>query len=117
MALIPTSPKGALNEVVDRACDTLRAVLAIRWENIKNLHQSEGLNTKYLVLRMDARDAPGEKHYNDKCFVLDVTHDPHAIPALRAYADSCQADYPDLASDLRYLAHEAEVRPWKLGRG
>jgi hypothetical protein len=33
--------------------------------------------------------------------VLDVGCDQHAIPALIAYAESCKADYPLLASDVR----------------
>ena len=34
---------------------------------------------------------------------LDLEHDPHAIPALRAYADSCEAEFPELARSLRVL--------------
>lgn len=30
--------------------------------------------------------------------------DPHAKAAIAAYADSCEADYPQLASELRAVA-------------
>jgi hypothetical protein len=33
--------------------------------------------------------------------VLDLKHDRFAGPALRAYADACEAEYPLLARDLR----------------
>lgn len=59
-----------------------------------------GLYHKFNVERTDVKHLPGEKH--DRCayFVLDITHDPHAIPALSAYADSCKADFPLLARDI-----------------
>lgn len=63
-----------------------------------------GLYGKYTVRRNDGRDAPGEKHDGCTYFVLDASCDPHAIPALRAYANSCERDYPALARDLRNLA-------------
>lgn len=34
-------------------------------------------------------------------FVLAFTKDPHAAVALAAYAESCAAEYPKLAADLR----------------
>ena len=66
-----------------------------------------GLYGKFNVTRTDGSSAPGGKHAGCEYFVLDVTHDPHAIPALRAYADSCEADYPLLARDLRRLIGDA----------
>jgi hypothetical protein len=42
--------------------------------------------------------------------VLDVTHDPHAALALRAYAMSCLKDYPLLADDVAKLACDLEER-------
>lgn len=69
--------------------------------------KSKGLIDKFTVERNDGTSAPGQKH--DKCyyFVLDVTHDPHAVPALAAYAASCRAEYPVLAADLdRLVARE-----------
>jgi hypothetical protein len=63
--------------------------------------REQGLFEKFHVRRTDGRDAPGEKHHGAEYFVLDLTDDPHAIPALAAYADSCERDYPLLAADLR----------------
>jgi hypothetical protein len=60
-----------------------------------------GLFPKFNVSRVDGRDQPGEKHHGADYFVLDLTDDPHAIPALTAYAESCAADYPQLAADLQ----------------
>lgn len=65
--------------------------------------KTKGLFNKFHVMRMDGRDLPGEKHAWCKYFVLDLTHDPHAVPAIRAYAESCRADYPALAADLDRL--------------
>jgi len=61
---------------------------------------SRGLYRKFHVARTDGTDAPGAKHDGCVCFVLDVTHDPHALPALRAYAESCRLDHPVLAAEL-----------------
>lgn len=61
---------------------------------------SAGLYRKYNVTRTDGSDNPDGKHYQCNYFVLDMTHDPHAISALRAYAKSCRSSYPNLASDL-----------------
>ena len=60
-----------------------------------------GFYAKYNIERTDGKSQPGEKHHDCDLFVLDLTHDPHAVPALRAYANSCERDYPDLARDLR----------------
>jgi hypothetical protein len=67
-----------------------------------------GLYHKFEVTRIDGRDRPGEKH--DRCdyFVLDMNHDQHAIPALRAYARSCREDFPNLARDLRSWLRAAD---------
>lgn len=59
--------------------------------------KQRGLYGKYLVFR-----AGGDmKPVTDPCFVLRYTTDPHAAVALAAYAKSCEADYPQLAADLR----------------
>lgn len=60
----------------------------------------QGLFKKFNVSRTDGLDAPGEKHHGAEYFVLDVTDDPFAIPALAAYASACRNDYPLLAADL-----------------
>lgn len=56
-----------------------------------------GLYPKYRVERRDGN----EKHRGCACFVLDLDHDPHALPAIAAYATSCQTSRPALARDLR----------------
>jgi hypothetical protein len=61
---------------------------------------------KFVVVRRDGLSARGRKHDGCDYFVLDLTHDPHALPALRAYAESARADgYVLLADDL-----EAKLR-------
>ena len=61
---------------------------------------TRGLYGKFNVERVDGKSATGEKHDGCEYFVLDLTHDPHALPALRAYVESCRGDYPLLANDL-----------------
>jgi hypothetical protein len=64
-----------------------------------------GLFSKFIVHRTDRADWKGGKHEGCQYFVLDATHDPRALPALRAYAESCRKDgYDALASDLEGLA-------------
>lgn len=55
---------------------------------------------KYNVIRADGRDLPGEKHHGCKYFVLDVSHDKHALVAVRAYADSIAMGNPIFAAIL-----------------
>lgn len=73
----------------------------MRGENDKD----RGLYGKFSrIERADGQSAPGGKHHNCQYFVLDLTHDQHAIPAILAYADSCEADgFAALAADLRAL--------------
>ncbi len=70
--------------------------------------RSKGLFGKFIVARADGRDKPGEKHCGCQYFVLDCTHDPFAIPAIRAYAEACRNEYPVLSEDLRKLAAKAD---------
>lgn len=63
-----------------------------------------GLYGKFFIRRVDGTDAPGKKHDGCHYFVLDLDHDRHAIPALRAYAKSCAKEYPALAADLKKVA-------------
>lgn len=67
-------------------------------------NKTRGLYGKFFVDRTDGRSALGEKHYGCEYFVLDLTHDKHAMAALRAYADSCEDENPLLAADLRAKA-------------
>jgi hypothetical protein len=62
-----------------------------------------GLYNKFTVKRTDGTDEPGGKHEGDEYFVLNLTTDKNAIPALAAYADACNEGYPALAQDLRAL--------------
>lgn len=68
--------------------------------NAINQHEL-GLYNKFNVTRTDGTDAPGGKHHGDEYFVLNLTTDKNAISALATYADTCAADYPALAADLR----------------
>jgi hypothetical protein len=63
--------------------------------------QEQGLYHKFNISRTDGTDAPSGKHFGDEYFVLNLTTDKHTIPAIAAYAESCAAEYPLLASDLR----------------
>ncbi|MCR4341898.1 MAG: hypothetical protein NUW01_18635 [Gemmatimonadaceae bacterium] len=66
---------------------------------------TRGLYNKFKnIERTDGQSGPGGKHEHCDYFVLDVTHDKHAGPALLAYAESCKAEYPLLAQDLLKIA-------------
>ena len=68
-----------------------------------------GLYNKFKVERVDGKSAKGKKHDGCEYFVLDLTHDPHAIPALEAYKESCFDDgYVALAEDLEDTITRAE---------
>ena len=55
---------------------------------------------KYKVQRSDANDQPGCRHHGCEYFVLDITHDPFAVPALRAYAAACKESDPELSESI-----------------
>lgn len=59
-----------------------------------------GLYRKYDLFRVSG-DGERLSLVTDPFFVLRYTTDPHAAVALRAYADSCEAEYPVLAAELR----------------
>jgi len=61
---------------------------------------ARGIYDKFKVTRRDGKHRKGKKHSGCHYFVLDLTHDPHAIPALRAYARSCRKKLPRLAEDI-----------------
>jgi hypothetical protein len=71
--------------------------------------RTTGLYHKFNIERTDGKSKPGQKHDGCEYFVLDLTHDPHAVAAVRAYAEICKADYPLLADDLQKLA---STRSW-----
>lgn len=66
-----------------------------------------GFYDKFRVERLDGSSQAGGKHDGCPYFVLDLEHDPHAIPALRAYAESCREKYPMLARDLGVIIANA----------
>lgn len=65
--------------------------------------KAKGLYRKFEVRRTDGGSERGEKHEHCFHYVLDLAHDPHARPALVAYAESCRADYPLLAAGIDAL--------------
>lgn len=65
----------------------------------------KGLIDKYNVFRRDGRDRQGDKHRNCRYFVLDVSHDPFAIPAILAYAEACREKKPVLSENLIEMAY------------
>lgn len=85
---------GHLHDVTEAQVEARRAVERIREKNLT------GAYGKFHVQRTDGGSNPGEKHERCHYFVLDLTHDPYAIPAIRAYAMACMAEMPALASDL-----------------
>ena len=66
--------------------------------------EDKELFNKYTVYRRDGRDKQGDKHRNCRYFVLDVSHDPFAVPALRAYAEACKEAKPVLSAQLIDMA-------------
>ena len=74
--------------------------------------KTRGLYGKFNVTRVDGSSASDGKHADCEYFVLDASCDPHAIPALMAYAQSCEADYPLLARDVRKMAVKHCEHDW-----
>lgn len=75
-----------------------------------------GIYGKFTVTRNDGQSAPGEKHERCDYFVLDITHDPFALPALQAYAEACRAGgYAQLADDLDTMRQMRVLRDLNLG--
>lgn len=68
-----------------------------------------GLYEKFQVRRSDGTDLPGCKHYGCRYFVLDMTHDEFAKPAIVAYATACKEKFPELAKDLMKWASEDDA--------
>lgn len=71
--------------------------------------RNKGLYNKFKVERTDGKSAPGEKHHGCEYFVLDLTHDPYALAAIRAYAEECRKEYPFLADDLLDMARDMDI--------
>ncbi len=62
--------------------------------------KTRGLYDKFIIERADGTHEHGRKHFGCQYFVLDIDHDPHVVPALKAYAKSCRGEYPLLADDV-----------------
>lgn len=79
--------------------------------------KTQGLYEKFKVERTDGSSAPGCKHETCQYFVLDLTHDVHAKAAIWAYSESCKAQYPELARDLRNKITTRCTHPieWRTG--
>lgn len=82
--------------------------------------RTRGIYRKFRVTRTDGesrRTVNGRigKHYGCRYFVLDVDHDRHAIPALKAYAESCKDEYSPLAADVLALVAERGAKPLREG--
>lgn len=73
-----------------------------------------GVYRKYNVERTDGSSKPGGKHEDCRYYVLDLDHDPHAYPALMAYIESCQEQFPGLAADLRRIIGEGALTARRL---
>lgn len=73
--------------------------------------KSRGLYNKFIVKRADGSSEHGDgKHYGCDYFVLDLTHDPLAIEAIRAYAiEASKAGYNKLAEDLWQKAKDLQL--------
>ena len=72
------------------------------------MSNTRGLFNKFLIQRVDNSHLPGGKHHGCQYFVLDLTHDVHAITALKAYAKAC-TDRPNLSEDLYRLIAKLEA--------
>ena len=72
-----------------------------------------GLYNKFNVTRTDGTSEPGKKHDGCQYFVLDVTHDPFAGAALKAYADACRSEYPALAEDITRTPDPRDTSPYE----
>lgn len=63
--------------------------------------KKKGLIGKFIVKRVDGQHRKGKKHERCWYFVLDLTHDPLAYPAVAAYERwARKAGYVALADDL-----------------
>jgi hypothetical protein len=69
--------------------------------------EQQGMFRKFEVRRVDGSDLPGGKHYGCNNYVLDLTHDPAALPAMRAYIAAVRATHPQLAAELEAQTPES----------
>lgn len=91
-----------------RGRDAYDALLATSGEVENEDDKNRGLYRKYSVIRLSD---PTGKHEGCMKFVLDLDHDPHALPAIKAYIESCEAEYPVLAADLAIALMRRTEKP------
>ena len=78
--------------------------------NKETVVDNRGLFQKYKVERLDK----SENHPDCQYFVLDMTHDKHAVWALAAYAGACRDTHPNLAKDLEeWVGREIAARGYR----
>lgn len=82
------------------ACVECGVARQVDEEAVPVRNKRDGLYPKFRVERLRP-SSRGLDHDDCDYFVLDMKHDPHAIPALITYANACEADLPQLARDLR----------------
>ena len=71
----------------------------------------KGLYDKFTVTRTDGQDKKkDDKHYRCDYFVLDLTHDKHAMVAIHAYAKSVIDEDVQLAIDLLVFVNDERIR-------
>jgi hypothetical protein len=74
--------------------------------NLDGSDKERGLYCKFIVARVDP--ASQARHPNCNYFVLDLDHDPLALPAIAAYASEARkAGYLKLATDLELYLPDA----------
>jgi hypothetical protein len=62
-----------------------------------------GLYQKFAVRRLHD---PNGRHKDCRYYVLDLDHDPYTTPALEAYIEACENEYPALAQDLSKIVQQ-----------
>lgn len=92
-AFAPSSIKAAIEVYVLKSREPLLN------KNMVDQHKF-GVYHKFNVSRVDRRDKIGGDRFGANYFVLDLTHDPFAQEALKAYIHACRKTYPAFAADL-----------------
>lgn len=69
-------------------------------DNTHDDDKKRGVYKRYEVKRLNDLDG---KHDDCFLFVLDIDHDPFAVPALNSYIDACEHDYELLAHSLTHV--------------
>lgn len=109
------SMEGTITSPLMKDLAAIEAGEAVQRQTVNQ--QQAGVYRKFNVSRTDGRDQPGGDRHGAEYFVLDVTHDRFAKPALAAYAAACRDAYPALADDMvrRYGITTAAQRECSCG--